>query len=108
MATPGDKKFVLEQLQKYRQYCEDLSYIFRVDIYPPIKFDVKNNEQVNPTKKRKAAKRILAFSAYRLFLVKRGAFKTKKVTKNIHLYDLHEINSADTNSVKKIKFYFAG
>ena len=91
MATQADERFAVDRIRHYQQYGESLKYIFRVDIYPPLKYSVKENKTQDGTTKRKPAKRILALSCYRLLLIKRTALNTKKVTKDIHFYDLHEI-----------------
>lgn len=105
MATPNDNSYVSSYLnRKYAQYGESLRYVYRVDIFAPLEFSVKDNAIKNETKKRKGAKRIMGLSSFRIILLKRGAFKGKKVTKNIHFYDLHEIKSSDTNSVSFFNF----
>lgn len=100
MATPSDNSYVSSFItRKYSQYEENLKFVYRVDIFAPLEFSVKNNAIKNETKKRKGAKRIMGLSTFRIILLKRGPLKGKKVTKNIHFYDLHEIKSTDTNSV---------
>ena len=99
MATPSENDFAIEFFRRYAQYGEVVRFIYRVDIFAPLAKSVKDNTVKNETKKRKANKRIMVLSSFRMLLIKRGPLKGKKVTKNIHLYDLHEIKSPDQNSV---------
>ena len=101
MATESDRSAALSLLAKYAEYEEKLEAMFRVDIFPPLKYNVKENQMESAGKKRKASKRVLALSTLRLMLIKKTTLPlhSRKVMKNIHLYDLHEITSKDETSV---------
>lgn len=99
MASEVEKEVAMAALARYREYGEKLEVIFRVDVFPPSK---SGQSTELPSKNRKVSKRFLALSSGRLLLIKKGTMPmhTRKVTKNIHLYDLHEIKAQDENSVR--------
>ena len=89
------KDVALKSIERYKCYNEEIVEFFPVDLFPcsPNSMGV-----IRPTKS-KPNKRILVLTNHRVLILQHKKIGRKQLLKNIHLYDLAEIESTSRHEV---------